>query len=80
MLLEVVRQSPLCSEDRVYQLLVLWVPLARLGEDLADIVHRSLYWVLLSFHWPLDDHDGADDALGSRDVDQHGFFVGGGGE
>src|SRR3954469_22701169 len=79
-LLEVVRQAPLSSEDRVYQLLVLGVPLARLGEDLADVVHRSMYWALLSFLWSFDDHDDTDDALGSRDVNQHGFFVGGGGE
>ena len=69
MLLEVVRQAPLCSKDRVYQLLVLRVLLARLGEDLADVVDRSLYWALLSFLRSLDDHDRADDALRGRDVD-----------
>src|SRR4051812_31874570 len=79
-LLEVVWQAPLSSEDRVYQFLVLWVSLARLGEDLADVVQRSLYRALLSFLRLLDDHDGADDVLGSRDVDHHGFFVDGGGE
>ena len=80
MLLEVVQQSLLCSEDRVYQFLVLRVSLARLGEDLADIVQWSPHRALLSFLWSFDDHDGADDALGSRDVDQHGFFVDRGGE
>src|SRR3954469_25154614 len=41
-LLEVVRQAPLSSEDRVYQFLVLWVSLARPGGGAAHVLTRAL--------------------------------------
>ena len=75
MLLEVVREAPSHSKDGVDELLVLRVPLLRLGENLAKVVDGVLHSALLALFGPLDHHNGADDAVGGGDVHEHGLLA-----
>jgi hypothetical protein len=45
-LLEVVRELTSGSEYSVHQFLVLRVPFLGFSENLAEVVHHPLYWVL----------------------------------
>jgi hypothetical protein len=78
--MEVMAESPLRPKNGVHQLLIMWVALLGLGEDLANVVHRSLDSVLLSFLGLLDNHDGTDGSISGGDVHKHGLFWSGGGE
>ena len=74
-LLEVVPQSPQCHEHSVHQFLVLGIPLLGLGKDIADVVHRSLCRMFLSFLRPLDSDNDADDSRGRGDVQEQRLLV-----
>ena len=75
MRLEVVTQLPLGDKDSVQEFLDLGVASVRIRQDLANEVHRTLYFESVSLFFSLYHQGGADHLHGGRDVEQEWFLV-----
>jgi hypothetical protein len=67
--LEVVMKLSRRDQERIEQLLRLCITCLSVGQDLAYVIHRSLYRIGLRFFFSFSDEDCADHIGGGRDVE-----------
>ena len=61
--MEIMLKLSTGKKNSINQFLPLWVPLLGISEDLAGIVNRTLYWILLSFLLAFHNHHCADNSF-----------------
>ena len=72
-------QLPLSDKDGVQEFLDLGVASLRIGQDLANEVHRTLYFEDVSLFFPLYHQGSVDHLRGGRNVEQKRLPIGRGG-
>ena len=69
-------QLPLGDEDGVQELLDLGVAGLGIGQDLANKVHKALYFEGMPLFFLLQHHGSTDHLHGGRNIEQKRFFIG----